>query len=106
MRADEDVRVSFTFSVWRFLFFKMISAEAPVLFSKACELFITEITHKAWFHTKEGKRRTLQKNDIAGSIITTEIFDFLRDLIPKEDYPKHLLENNVIFLINELITYQ
>ena len=62
----------------------MISAEAPVLFSKACELFITEITHKAWYHTMEGKRRTLQKNDVAGSVITTEVFDFLRDLIPKE----------------------
>ena len=38
----------------------MISAEAPVLFSKACEIFIIELTHRAWFHTEESKRRTLQ----------------------------------------------
>ena len=38
----------------------MISAEAPVLFAKACEIFIVELTHRAWFHTEEGKRRTLQ----------------------------------------------
>jgi len=45
MKSDEDVR--------------MISAEAPVVFAKACELFIVELTHRAWLHTEEGKRRTL-----------------------------------------------
>jgi nuclear transcription factor Y gamma len=38
----------------------MISAEAPVLFAKACEIFIIELTHRAWNYTEEGKRRTLQ----------------------------------------------
>jgi len=45
MKSDEDVR--------------MISAEAPVLFSKACEIFIIELTHRAWANTQESKRRTL-----------------------------------------------
>jgi len=45
MKSDEDVR--------------MISAEAPVLFAKACEIFIIELTHRAWYHTEESKRRTL-----------------------------------------------
>ena len=40
--------------------FKMISAEAPILFAKACELFILELTLRAWMHTDENKRRTLQ----------------------------------------------
>jgi len=59
MKSDEDVRVS------HYYFFnllkkpKMISAEAPVLFAKACELFIIELTHRAWQYTEEGKRRTL-----------------------------------------------
>ena len=38
----------------------MISAEAPILFVKAIEIFITELTHRAWLHTKTSKRRTLQ----------------------------------------------
>lgn len=63
----------------------MISAEAPVLFAKACEIFIIELTHRAWLFTEEGKRRTLQKNDIAACIYNTEIFDFLIDILPKEE---------------------
>lgn len=46
MKCDEDV--------------KMISAEAPILFAKACELFITDLTFRAYFHTQAYKRRTLQ----------------------------------------------
>ena len=38
MKLDEDV--------------KMISAEAPVLFGKACEMFIHELTMRAWIHTE------------------------------------------------------
>jgi nuclear transcription factor Y gamma len=38
---------------------KMISAEAPVLFAKACEVFIIELTHRAWLYTEDAKRRTL-----------------------------------------------
>jgi nuclear transcription factor Y gamma len=38
----------------------MISAEAPILFAKACEMFIIELTIRAWVHTEESKRRTLQ----------------------------------------------
>jgi len=77
MKSDEDVR--------------MISAEAPVLFAKACEIFIIELTHRAWFHTEEGKRRTLQKNDIAQCIANTDIFDFLIDIIPREEYTKNAI---------------
>lgn len=39
---------------------KMISAEAPALFSKAAEIFIAEMTLRAWVHTEDNKRRTLQ----------------------------------------------
>ncbi|KAJ3693522.1 hypothetical protein LUZ60_009002 [Juncus effusus] len=71
MKADEDVR--------------MISAEAPVVFAKACELFILELTLRAWIHTEENKRRTLQKNDIAAAIGRTDIFDFLVDIVPRDE---------------------
>lgn len=72
MKADEDVR--------------MISAEAPVIFAKACEMFILELTLRSWIHTEENKRRTLQKNDIAAAISRTDVFDFLVDIIPRDEF--------------------
>jgi len=71
MKSDEDVR--------------MISAEAPVLFAKACELFILELTLRSWMHSEESKRRTLQRNDIAAAITKTDVFDFLLDIVPRDD---------------------
>ncbi|KAE8726390.1 Nuclear transcription factor Y subunit C-9 [Hibiscus syriacus] len=71
MKVDEDVR--------------MISAEAPVIFAKACEIFVLELTLCSWIHTEENKRRTLQKNDIVAAISRTEVFDFLVDIIPRDE---------------------
>lgn len=47
---------------------QMISAEAPVLFAKAAQIFITELTLRAWIHTEDNKRRTLQVIDISFSL--------------------------------------
>ncbi|KAL5701739.1 hypothetical protein ACHQM5_027048 [Ranunculus cassubicifolius] len=77
MKADEDVR--------------MIAAEAPVIFARACEMFILELTLRSWNHTEENKRRTLQKNDIAAAITRTDIFDFLVDIVPREDMKDEVL---------------
>ncbi|KAL5221454.1 hypothetical protein ABZP36_026167 [Zizania latifolia] len=71
MKADEDVR--------------MIAAEAPVVFARACEMFILELTHRGWAHAEENKRRTLQKSDIAAAIARTEVFDFLVDIVPRDE---------------------
>jgi hypothetical protein len=38
----------------------MIAGETPILFSKACELFIIELAYRSWVHTLESNRRTLQ----------------------------------------------
>ncbi len=46
MKLDDDV--------------KMISAEVPILFAKAAELFIQELTIHSWLQTEESRRRTLQ----------------------------------------------
>ena len=67
MKSDEDVR--------------MISAEAPVLFAKACEMFILELTLRSWNYSESNKRRTLQKDDIQTAIKKTDVFDFLVDVI-------------------------
>merc|ERR1711865_466278 len=70
MKSDEDVR--------------MISAEAPVVFAQACELFIMELTSRAWAITEENKRRTLQKSDVAQAIQQGDFYDFLVDIIPPD----------------------
>lgn len=67
MKSDEDVR--------------MISAEAPVLFAKACELFILDLSIRSWNFSQLHKRRTLQKEDVKEAIQKTDIFDFLVDVI-------------------------
>lgn len=63
----------------------MIGAEAPLLFAKAAEMFILELTLRAWIHTEESKRRTLQRQDIAAAIMRTDTFDFLIDIVPREE---------------------
>lgn len=67
MKSDEDVR--------------MISAEAPVLFAKACEMFILEMTLRSWNYSENNKRKTLQKEDVKEAIQRTDILDFLVDVI-------------------------
>ena len=42
----------------------MISAEVPVMLSKALELFITELSLRAWLQTEESKRRTVQVSSL------------------------------------------
>lgn len=62
----------------------MISGEAPIVLSKACELFVEEITKRAWNVTMQGKRRTLHKEDVVSAVIATDVFDFLLGLVSPE----------------------
>lgn len=64
---------------------KMISAEAPILFAKGCDIFIVELTMRAWIHAEENKRRTLQRSDIASALQKSDMFDFLIDIVPREE---------------------
>ena len=79
----------------------MISAEAPIMFAKACEsesplsqhlnvpltcpVFISELTCRAWLVAESHKRRTLQKSDVASAIGNSDMFDFLIDIVPRDD---------------------
>ncbi|KAM7531287.1 hypothetical protein LguiB_034697 [Lonicera macranthoides] len=63
---------------------KMISGEAPIVFSKACELFIEELTRRSWTMAIEGKRRTLHKEDVASAVVATDIFDFLVNVVSED----------------------
>lgn len=71
MKDDEDV--------------KMISAEAPAIFAEACEMFTQELVMRAWANAEVNKRRTLQMGDIADAISRTDEFDFLADIVPRDD---------------------
>ena len=64
---------------------KMISADAPVVLAKACEIFILELTLKAWTHTESSRRRTLQRNDVSKAVSQSEMCDFLIDIVPRDD---------------------
>ncbi|KAK7332295.1 hypothetical protein VNO80_29045 [Phaseolus coccineus] len=68
MKSDADV--------------KLVSAETPVLFAKACELFIMDLTMKAWANAENNNRGKIQKVDIASAIAGTDVFDFLDDIVP------------------------
>lgn len=74
MKADREV--------------KMVANEVPVVFSKACEMFILEMTLKAWNSTEADKRRTLQRCDLAAAVKQTDVFDFLVDVIRRDDKVK------------------
>lgn len=71
MKSDPDV--------------KMIAADAPILFCKACEIFISEITARAFIIADSNKRRTLSRSDIAKALAKSDQFDFLIDIVPREE---------------------
>jgi len=71
MKFDEDVR--------------MISAEVLDLFARACDCFIQELTLRAWMCTEDQRRKTLTRSDIATAIQRTHIYDFLIDIVPREE---------------------
>ncbi|KAF8552982.1 histone-fold-containing protein [Imleria badia] len=71
MKSDPDV--------------KMIAADAPILFCKACEIFISEITARAFIIADSNKRRTLSRADIGKALAKSDQFDFLIDIVPREE---------------------
>ncbi|KAF8622434.1 hypothetical protein AX15_007018 [Amanita polypyramis BW_CC] len=73
MKSDPDV--------------KMIAADAPILFCKACEIFIAEITARAFIIADSNKRRTLSRADIAKALSKSDQFDFLIDIVPRDELP-------------------
>ncbi|XP_063936298.1 nuclear transcription factor Y subunit C-3-like [Daucus carota subsp. sativus] len=78
MKADNDIR--------------MIAHEALPLFAKACEMFIVDMTSQAWIVTEEDKRRTVQKSDIVEAVLKTNMFDFLDNIIPRDEVKERILK--------------
>ncbi|KAK7001673.1 histone-fold-containing protein [Favolaschia claudopus] len=71
MKSDPDVKV------------RLFSP--PILFCKACEIFIAEITARAFIIADSNKRRTLSRADIAKALTKSDQFDFLIDIVPREE---------------------
>uniref|UniRef100_A0A2K6E210 Nuclear transcription factor Y subunit gamma n=1 Tax=Macaca nemestrina TaxID=9545 RepID=A0A2K6E210_MACNE len=90
MKLDEDV--------------KMISAEAPVLFARAAQIFITELTLRAWIHTQDNKCQTLQRNDIP---VEFDQFAFLLHIVPRDELKPPKCQEEVLQSITpaELVQY-
>nr|KYP34194.1 Nuclear transcription factor Y subunit C-2 [Cajanus cajan] len=76
MKYDEDVDV--------------ISSDACVVFSKACEMFIKQLTLRSWFHVEENKKETVQRCHIATAISHPVEYDFLTDTVPRDDIDVHI----------------
>ncbi|KAI8871507.1 CCAAT binding transcription factor component, partial [Ramicandelaber brevisporus] len=71
MKADSEV--------------KMISGEVPVIFAKACEIFIQELTSLSWMSAEDNKRRTLQRFDVYYATKVSDQYDFLIDIVPPDE---------------------
>jgi histone H3/H4 len=65
----------------------MFSACSEAVMLKAAELFIRELTVRAYHHTKQGGRKILQDSDVKNAVNDpdTDMYDFLIDIIPKTD---------------------
>ncbi|XP_016560802.1 nuclear transcription factor Y subunit C-10 isoform X5 [Capsicum annuum] len=74
---------------------KMVSAHSTVLLAKAIEMFILELTRRAWMQSEQEKRRTLKRCDIARAIRNEELFDFLSDIVPLQNYKVQEAANDV-----------
>ncbi|KAH6822243.1 hypothetical protein C2S53_009663 [Perilla frutescens var. hirtella] len=75
---------------------EMISADTPVLFAKACEIFVMELTLHASMHTQENKRQMMQRSDIADAIRNEHLLSFLNHVVPME--PHHHQEPDLPIL--------
>ena len=75
MKQDDEIE-----GISRFL----VSMEALIIMAKACELFVNELTLRGWHITEENRRRTLQRMHLAQAMIKCEMFDFLIDIVPRD----------------------
>lgn len=87
MKADGDVR--------------MVSAEAPVVFARACAMFVLDITLRSWFEATGKERRTVQREDVHDAILKADVFDFLVDIVngvldqEKEEMRQRRMSNSI-----------
>jgi len=67
---------------------KQVCAIAPFTLAKACELFVIEMTIRAWMVTilpTPRARNIITRADMVSALKKTEMCDFLVDILPRED---------------------
>ena len=55
------------------------------MLAKACELFIKELSLRSWFSVEEVRRKVLQRQNVCVAVSRSEMFDFLIDIVPRDD---------------------
>jgi histone H3/H4 len=79
---------------------RMISSEAPVIFGKACELFILDLTIRALANCEKEKDSSsnlvITRLHVAQAINQSECFDFLADVVPLTQPNNNITSNNDI----------
>ena len=68
-----------------FQHFKRLSRRVLILTANKQKVFIAEITARAFIIADSNKRRTLSRSDIAKALSKSDQFDFLIDVVPRED---------------------
>ena len=66
---------------------RMIRAEAPILFAKACEMFILELSLRAYGYSVIRQRKNLNKQDVRNAVNDTINLDFLSHILKENDAP-------------------
>ena len=64
---------------------RMIRAEAPLLFAKACELFILELSLRAYRFSVIRQRKNLSQEDIRQAVSVTKTLDFIAHILNEQD---------------------
>ena len=59
----------------------MVAHDAPMIFAKACEIFILDLTIRAWEQANANGRKMLHREDVAQVVNSNEYFEFLNDLV-------------------------
>jgi nuclear transcription factor Y gamma len=62
-----------------------VSHSLPYLLYASHQVFISEITARAFIIADSNKRRTLSRADIAKALAKSDQFDFLIDIVPREE---------------------
>jgi hypothetical protein len=70
--------------------------DAPLIMSKACEFFISELSVGSWLHARVQKRRTLLKKDVVVAASNMPLCNFLSAIMPT-DCPDCPLYNPLSF---------
>uniref|UniRef100_A0A0D9VJD9 Transcription factor CBF/NF-Y/archaeal histone domain-containing protein n=1 Tax=Leersia perrieri TaxID=77586 RepID=A0A0D9VJD9_9ORYZ len=74
----------------------LISANLPAFVTKLCELFIQELTLRAWVFAQSQNRNILLDIDIVKAIADTESYHFLADVVRRHQVAKLTMPNTTI----------